>query len=277
MNRDIWVVRALVSCYPPAWRRRYGDEYAQLLGDMHAHRRPLLVIDSLLGAARAYGGLLMSENSAMTVAVWATGLFTVAGIAFAKLAEDFTGVAPAAYAVVVVASAVAVLALGVAAAPAGAALVRGRDPGAWKYVAVPVVGAAVWYGVLRLAVAMAAGRPGRSGPDVAAFVLIAVTGMAVLAATAWAGATVLRRVPVAGPPRLRPSAVTTMAAAMALATAAALVWGLRVRSADPAGFRGHHGLLATPFVSSWIVVLIALAAAGMLTGRTARRRLTAAG
>jgi hypothetical protein len=106
---------------------------------------------------------------------------------------------------------------------------------------------------------------------------IAVTGMAVLAATAWAAATVLRRVPVAEPPRLRPFAVTTMAAAMALATLATLVWGLGVRSADPAGFRGHHGLLATPFVSSWIVVLIALAAASALTGLAARRRLTGAG
>jgi hypothetical protein len=217
VNGDTVLIRALVGCYPAAWRRRYGDEYAQLLCDLRVHRRPGLVVNSLLGAARVHGGVLMSSDSPMTLAVWAAGLFTVAGIGFAKLAEDFTGVAAAPHAFMIVASAVALLALVAAAAPAGAVLLRGRDRGAWKYVAVPVAGAAVWYGVLRTAVGMTS------------------------------------------------------------ATVAALIWGLRIRSADAAGFRGHQGLLATPFVPSWVTILVALAAASALSGLAARRQLAAVG
>jgi hypothetical protein len=250
VSGDIRLVRALVACYPPQWRRRYGDEYAQLLCDMRVHRRPALIADSLIGAARAYGGVLMSGDSPMTLAVWGAGLFTVAGIGFGKLAEDFTG-ATGPYVLLVVAAAVALLAL--------------------------AVGAVVWYGVLRLALALSDGHGVHSAPNVAGFVLIAVIGVAVVAATAWAAATVLRRVPAVLPPRLRPAAVMTVATGMAVATVAALIWGLRVHAAQPAVFRGDYGLLATPFVPSWLAVVLALAAATVLAGLSARRHLTVAG
>src|SRR4051794_40494494 len=147
MSGDIRLVRALVGCYPPAWRHRYGEEYAQLLRDLQVHRRPRLVVDSLLGAARAHGGALMSGRSPLSLPVWSAALFTAAGIGFAKLAEDFAGIAATAHTVMVIASAVALLALATAAAPAAAVLVRGRTDDAWKYVAVPIVAAALWYGV----------------------------------------------------------------------------------------------------------------------------------
>jgi hypothetical protein len=271
VSGDVRLVRALVACYPPGWRERYGDEYAQLLGDLCVHRRPALILDSLRGAVRAHGGVLMARHSPMTVAVWAAGLFTVAGIGFAKLAEDFTGRGGGPYAVLVVASAVALLALVAAAAPSAVALLRGRDAGAWKLVAVPFVGFAAWYGILRLALAMSAGHGVHSAPTVAGFVLIAVTGIAVVAATAWAAATVLRRLPVARPTRLRPVALTTVAAGMAAATVAAVIWGLRVRSGSP----GPHGILATPFVPSWIGVVLGLAAATLLAVLADRRELAA--
>ena len=275
MSGDVRLVRALVACYPAAWRRRYGDEYAQLLCDLRVHRRPALIVDSLRGAVRAYGGVLMASDSPMTMVVWAAGLFTVAGIGFAKLAEDFTGNAGGMYALLVAAAAVALLALVAAAVPSAVALLRGRDAGAWKYVAVPVVGAVVWYGVLRLALAISAGRGAHSAPNVAGFVLIAVTGIAVVAATAWAAATVLQRVPAAQPARLRQVAVMTVAAGMAVATVAGVIWGLQVRSGDPAGFRGDHGILATPFVPSWIAVVVAMAAATAIGALATRRQLAA--
>ena len=275
MSGDVRLVRALVACYPAAWRRRYGDEYAQLLCDLRVHRRPALIVDSLRGAVRAYGGVLMASDSPMTMVVWAAGLFTVAGIGFAKLAEDFTGNAGGMYALLVAAAAVALLALVAAAVPSAVALLRGRDAGAWKYVAVPVVGAVVWYGVLRLALAISAGRGVHSAPNVAGFVLIAVTGIAVVAATAWAAATVLQRVPAAQPARLRQVAVMTVAAGMAVATVAGVIWGLQVRSGDPAGFRGDHGILATPFVPSWIAVVVAMAAATAIGALATRRQLAA--
>jgi hypothetical protein len=274
MSSDPRLVRALVGCYPPEWRHRYGEEYAQLLYDMQVHRRPWLVVDSLLGAARTRGAL-MSERSPLALPVWSAALFTAAGIGFAKLAEDLPGIAATAHTVMVIASAVALLALAVAAAPAAVVLVRGRAGGAWKYVAVPIAAAALWYGVLRIAVAAAAGHAVHSGPNVAAFAMIAAAGLGVLAATAWAATRVLQRVPVAGPDRLRPVAVTAMAVGMVSATIAVLVWGLRIRMADAATLDGDQGLMATSFVPSWIAVLIALCAASVLSGVAARRHLTA--
>jgi hypothetical protein len=269
VSGDVRLIRALVACYPAGWRRRYGEEYAQLLVDMRAHRRPALMVDSLRGAVRAHGGVLMSGDSPMTVVVWAAGLFTVAGIGFAKLAEDSGGRGAGMYALLAAAAAVALLALAAAAAPSAVALLRGRDAGAWKYVAVPVVGAAVWYGVLRLALAFSAGHGVHSAPTVAGFVLIAVTGIAVVAATAWAADTVLRRVPAAQPARLRRYAVPAVAGGMAVSTAAAVIWGLQVRS-------GNQGILATPFVPSWIAVVLALAVATGLAALAGRRQLTTA-
>lgn len=261
MSGDARLVRALVACYPAGWRRRYGDEYAQLLCDLRIHRRPALIADSLRGAVRAHGGVLMSKATPMTVAVWAAGLFTVAGIGFAKLAEDFAGAGRTAYVMMVLTAGVALLALVAAAAPSGIALLRGRDTGAWKYVAVPFAGAALWFGVLGVALAIS----GTLG-----FLLLAAAGIAVVAATAWAADRVLRRVPGEQPPRLRPVALATVATGMGLATVAALIWGLQVRSS------GGSGFLATPFLPSWLGVVVALAAATALAGLAERRQLRAA-
>lgn len=216
----------------------------------------------------------MSADSPMIVVVWAAGLFMVAGVGFAKLAEDFSG-GGGTYALLVAASAVALLALAAAAAPTAMALLKGRDVGAWKYVAVPAVGAAVWYGVLRVALALSAGHGVHSAPNVAGFLLIAVTGIAAVVATAWAAATVLRRVPAPQPVRLRRTAVIVVAGGMTVATVAALIWGLQARAGDPARFGSDHGILATPFVASWIVVVAALATATMLAVVASRRQLVA--
>jgi hypothetical protein len=267
---DPRLVRALVACYPPGWRRRYGDEYAQLLCDLRIHRRPRLIVDSLYGAVRARGGVLMNRHAPMTTAVWAAGLFTVAGIGFAKLAEDVTGHARALYLLLVAAAAVALLALAAAAAPSALALLRGRDPGARRYLAIPVAGAALWYGVLRLALRLSGSHGVHSARNIAGFALITVTGLAVVAATAWAAARVLRRVPADQPAKLRPAALLAVAGGMSVATVAAVAWGLRIRSGDPAAFRGDNGILATPFVASWIAVVVALAAATVLAAMSVR-------
>lgn len=273
MSGDARLVRALVACYPPGWRRRYGDEYAQLLNDMRVQRRPALIADSLRGAARAYGGVLM--DSSMTAVVWAAGLFTVAGAGFAKLAEDVAGRGGAMYPPLVAATAIALLALVAAALPSAVALLHRGGAGSWKYVAIPLAGAVLWYGGLRLAMVISAGHGVHSGPNVAGFLLIAVAGIAVVAATAWVAAMVLRRVPASGSARLRGVAVMTLAAGMAVATVAALIWGLRLRSGDPAWFTGDNGILATPFPASWITVVAALAIATALAGVAARREWAA--
>jgi hypothetical protein len=275
---DPRLVRALLACYPESWRRRYGQEYAQLLCDLGVHRRPRLIVNSLRGAWDAQlteGGLRMSTHSPMSTAVWATGLFTVAGIGFQKLSEDLTGVAGTVYTLLVAAAAVALLALVAAAAPTAAALLRGRDTGAWKYVAVPVVGAAAWYGVLRLALAISHGHGVHTAANLTAVALVAVAGIAVVAATAWAAATVLRRVPAAEPTRLRPTALIVLAAGMAASTIIALIWGLRVHTSAPTAFHGDHGIVATPFMPSWIATVVLMAAATAFATTAGRRQLAA--
>jgi hypothetical protein len=270
---DPLLVRGLLACYPVGWRRRYGDEYAQMLCDLHIHRRPVLILNSLRGAVRAHGGVLMSTRSPMTTAVWAAGLFAVAGTGFQKISEDFGGRAGGVYEWLVAAVAVAFLALVAAAAPTGVALLRGRDVAAWKYVAVPVIGVAAWFGVLRIAQAISDNHSEHSAENLAGFALVAVAAIAVVAATAWAASMVLRRFPVAQPARLRPVALLVLAAGMAMSTLAALIWGLRVRATDASAFRGDHGLLATPFLPNWIGALVLMAAATALAAAAGRRQL----
>jgi hypothetical protein len=275
MSGDGRLVRSLVACYPARWRRRYGEEYAQLLCDLHVHQRPALILNSLLGAVRAHGGVLMSSDSSTTAVVWAGGLFTVAGLGFVKLTEDFNGYAGGMYLLLVISAAMALLGLVSVAAPTALAMVRGAHRGVLRYVAVPFVGAAVWLGVLRLALAISAGHGVRDTPTVAGFVLIAVAGIAVVATTAWAVTEVLSRVPAAPSGPLRPVALMTVAAAMGVATVAAVMWGLQVRSADPAAFRGDHGILATPFVVNWVAVVVALTASSVMAALATRRRRAA--
>jgi hypothetical protein len=208
--------------------------------------------------------------------VWAAGLFTVAGIAFAKLTEDFVGRGGGMYALLVAGAAVALLALVAAAAPSAVALLRGRDAAAWRYVAVPVVGLTAWYGLLPVARRLAGGSSVHSAPTTAAFALITLAGLAVVAATAWSAAAVLRRLPAAQPSWLRPVALVTVSAGMAVTTVAAVIWGLQLRSRQPAAFSGDYGLLAGPFVPSWIAVVAALAVATALAALATRRQLAVA-
>ncbi|TQS43362.1 hypothetical protein [Cryptosporangium phraense] len=269
-DRDTTLVRLLVACYPAGWRRRYGDEYAQLLTDLRIHRRPALVLDSLRGAALAHGGVLMTGRSPLDLVVWATGLFVVAGLGFEKIAEDVAGHGGPLYAVLGIAAAVALLALAAASAPTAIALVRGRDAGAWKFAAVPVVGVFCWLNVLAAARVLAAGHGVHSAANVGAFLLIVAVGVVVVATTAWAAVTVLRRVPSTEPAWLRTAALTTVAGGMAAATVAGLAWGLEQSRAD------DGGILATPFLPSWAAVVLALGTATGLAGRAASRQLSRA-
>ncbi len=273
MTGDPRLVRVLLACYPAAWRQRYGDEYAQLLCDLRVSQRPALILDSLRGAIRTHGGVLMSNSSPMSIAVWAAGLFTVAGIGFQKLSEDFAGIAVGTRVLLVVAAAVALVGLAAAAAPTAVGLVRGRAPAAWRYVVVPVVGGAVWLGVLLGAVVLSGNDGVHSARNVAAFVVVVGTGIAVVAATAWAATAVVKRVPTAPSNPLRSRSLLIVAAGMGVATAAVLTWGLQVHADDPSGFGGDHGILATPFVPSWIAAVILMAIATALAAAAGRRQL----
>jgi hypothetical protein len=288
MSDDPLLVRGLLRCYPSRWRRRYGDEYAALLADTLAGasraRRSVLVVNVLRGAFDArlirLGGALMSARSPLTTAIWATGLFTIAGVAFQKLTEDPAITATAdthhgidwSFTALLVAAAIAVAALVVTTLPAAAHMIRGHANGTWLLVAVPPVAFAAWYGILRLGLLVTGHHSVHSARNVLAAVLVVVAGVGVVAATAWAANAVLRRVDVTGPPRLRRASMSVVSAGMTAATIACLVWGLTVRSANPSGFGPHNGVLASPFILSWIIVLVLMATATTLTAAATRRQ-----
>lgn len=290
MSGDPIVVRSLLACYPPGWRRRYGDEYAALLSDSMTKtawvRRPALVANVLRGALDAHvypRGVPMRDRvrTPITTAVWAAGLFTVAGIGFQKMTED-PALSTAArrhaaigwsFNLLIAAAAIALLALVAAALPTAAAMLRGRANGTLKFLAVPPLAIAAWYGVLRVALLIAGQHSVHSTRNILAACLIVVAGFGVVAGIAWAASTVLRRVPADAPARLRPAALTVIAVGMAAATIACLVWGLALHSAVPTGFTSTNGILATPLAPSWIVTTVLMATATALAAMASRREL----
>lgn len=275
MSQDPRLVRVLVGCYPARWRRVHGDEYGQLLCDLQVHRHPALVLDSLRGAARARlvpGGLTMSTRSPMTVAVWAAALFTVAGLGFQKLSEELLTVANGVRTLLAIAAAVALLALVVAAVPTAVALVRGRDHRAWWYVAVPFVACAAWLVLVQVALAVTGGHGVHATQTRLAAAAVALGGLGAVAATAWAASTVLRRVPAEQPPGLRRTALAVLAVGMGATTVLAVLWGLLVHAHDPSAFTGDQGLVATPFVPSWLGTVALMAGAAVLAGVASRRQ-----
>lgn len=286
MSGDSRLVRGLLRCYPSRWRRRYGDEYVALLCDVVAdapwRRRPLIVVNVLRGALDArvhsFGGADMTSRSPLTTAIWATGLFTVAGIGFQKLSEDAAGARVTghpsiiwSFALIVIGAAVALAAIVTAAAPAAIAITRGRWRDTWSLLIVPPIAFGAWYGVLQAARAIARGHTVHSGPEVTAAALVVASGVGVVAATAWAAALTLRRVAVDdGSARLRTATMHTLVAGMAATTLACLIWGLSVWSANPPDFGAHAGMLASPFIPTWLTIVSLMALATALAAKASR-------
>ena len=44
------LIRLLVAAYPPAWRKRYGEEFSALIEDTGL--RPAVIVNVIIGAAR---------------------------------------------------------------------------------------------------------------------------------------------------------------------------------------------------------------------------------
>ena len=283
MSDDPTLVRALLACYPSRWRRRYGDEYAALLHDHLDLRIPALGVDRRrsprsdrcppapegvvhvsypdnhrdLGDRRVHRRRHRLPEADRRPGVRDRGdRHPAVGWSFNLL---------------VIASLIALAAIVIAALPTAAAMVRGRANGAWPYVAVPFVAFAAWYGVLRLAFLLAAHHSVHSAPNIIAALIVIVAGLGVVAATAWAVSTVVARVPATASPRLRRAAIRALAAAMAATTAAGIVWGIAVHAADPSRFASRDGILASPFIPSWIAILVIMAVATALSVRAARR------
>lgn len=291
--RPIWFV---LSFYPRWWRQRYGEEFAALLTDLtESASRPArarLLANALRGGltARLAGAAerMMPDRSKEPLATVACAImvFAVGVAGLAKLREGavFSSVAHAHRAVGT--------SLGIlqgAAALAGVAVLVGLVPLAWMVLrqvvvdrrpgligplAVGLLAPLGWFGLVWITAQLIGANP--AGPNLAVILLLALSGAAAVVICAGAVITLIRRAQLPG--RLLRAEIPAMAVlglSMAAATAADIVWGLSIRSADAALFNSDNGLVSTPFAPNWAGSAMVLSAVTVIvfaaTARAARR------
>jgi hypothetical protein len=284
---------AILRLYPPAWRDRYAGEL--LTWTEEGGLGPLCALDLVRGAldARLHphalekGGVPMRERLRGSVLGVLCGyaVFVVAGMGYQKLTEyeDFTGAARrhaalgASFRVVVVAALVGLAAVAVAGAPIALAVVRQALAGRRELrrplalVALAVLWLAATLAVLAARPSSSPGAPMSGTAD-----LLLVSASVVLPAALGLGAAVVavRRADL-GLPLLRFAsvAVAVTAAAMLVMLGATVLWGLALRSAEPALFHADEGLRATTTASSWVGIVVLMALATALAVRAGARGL----
>ncbi len=278
----------LLALYPPAWRRRYGDELDALILDMHADGRDTgtpLRIDLLRSAARErlHGGGDPSRRvrGGSALVLWAWSLFAIAGVVVAKTSEHWQQALPgdaaahAAFSVlqVVAFAATAVVAAGIAMAlPAAWRLLRERG---WARIrartlvaaALTVAAVAATAGVTTWAHGLSlVDRNGHDHLYAAAFVgWGALVAACLLAWTSVAGriAADVRcdRLVLRAHSRLAPAVATGMLAM----TVATLVWWAVLAASAPGALTGGSTLAhPSPVVPMLVVAAVLMALATTL-------------
>lgn len=247
-------VERLLRWYPPAWRRRYGDELTALIEDMgelsprfrrglvagglrerlHEARRPRPP------AERVRTGVLL------VLASWAVVM--VAGPSFANLADGFTRALPrqtgsvpvVAYAAVVTFAATGALTLlaGVAvASPSFLRLIRAGGgaslrPLIRRALLVTAVGGLAF--VALVATTHTLGPVQRSAWSLAAFCVGSALWVVVIALWTMVGGTAWRRMDVSARLlRVESALALTSAASTVLLTAASAIWWAAIAAAAP--------------------------------------------
>jgi hypothetical protein len=292
MNGEPRLVRWLVACYPAVWRERYGEEFASVLSDSltasPVYRLPAFLTNVLYGAVDARlnpEGPFMSERVrvSLVTAVWAAGLFGVAGAGFQKVTEypDLKEAADQhvavgwSYDVLLAAAALALLALVLVAAAAAMGLVRQRSMGTLKFLAVPLLAGAAWLGALPLAKWLSGNHGVHSAANLLAIAMLVLASLAVVAATAWTAGVMMRRAQVRALPRLGAITLPAVAGTMAAATLACAAWGVGLWVSDPAEFNSDDGLVASSLSGSWAAITVVMAAATALAVIASRRERSA--
>lgn len=263
------ISRSLLRLYPAAWRARYGDEFAALLG--HLRPTPLALLDLLLGAldAHLHADLLPGRVLSMTsrlrssaIAVFcAFAVFVAAYAGWGRLTDPrppFTAAAQAHPEVLIAWDAAQV-----AAAVAGVAVLMGGVPillaalvGAWRggrrdilaLFAWPLAGLAVCAVLLLAAQAVAPPIPAgqQVRPVTGAFAILGALFFLAAFAT-FAGGTASVAIAVSrsaiGARMLRfavwPAAVAVVA--MAATLVAMLLWALFLWRDEPRIYGGFLG------------------------------------
>jgi hypothetical protein len=299
----------LVRLYPPGWRARYGEELEALIVEASDGRRvPWRVrLDVLRAAGRARlnaaglgpdGGPAerVRGGALLTLCAWA--LFVVAGSAVQKISEHWQDATPAgsrdlpavafgALVVAAVCASVLVVAGIAAAAPSLAAFLR---TGGWPAIR-PWVRRATALTVLLVVgtiglIAWAHGLngPERNGGDSAYTVAFACwAALAVACLLAWTAAAVAtaRRLDLPAPAlRAQAWVSASVAAAMAVMTAATVIWWVALADAAPWFLAGKPAgtsasALAPELLAAAALMVLAtlLGAAGALQAMRARAAL----
>ncbi|HET9126388.1 MAG TPA: hypothetical protein VFN65_16025 [Solirubrobacteraceae bacterium] len=274
---------ALLALYPSAWRRRYGDELAALILDMHADGREAgarvrtdLARGAIRERLRGAGEPSRRVRGGATLVLWAWALFSIAGAIVTKTSEHWQRALPRAATAHVAFSTLTALAIAAAAAVVGAVALT--LPSAWRLLreggwarirlrtwlaaVLTVLAVAATVGLAAWAHGLSpAARNGHDGLYAAAFVawatlaalcLLAWTSVATrLAADVRCGRAVLR---------LHAWLAPGLAVAMSAMTVATLVWWAVVASHAPAALTGGSaGAHASP-----VVPMLVLAAALMV-------------
>jgi hypothetical protein len=292
-GRPSRLAAAILRLYPPAWRDRYAAEL--LVWTEEGGLGPLRALDLVRGALDARfhpdvlekAGVPMRERLRGSVLGVLCGyaVFVVAGMGYQKLTEyeDFTDAARrhaalgASFRVVLVAALVALAAVAVAGAPIALAVVRQALAGRRelrKPLAVVAL-ALLWFGAT-LAVLAARPSPSPNAPMSGTVAFLLWSASVVLPAALGLGAALVavRRADL-GLPLLRFAsvAVAVAAAAMLVMLAGTVVWGVALRSAEPALFHADEGLRATTTASSWAGIVLLMALATALAVRAGARGL----
>jgi hypothetical protein len=277
----------LLRLYPPAWRERYGDEFAALL-----ELAPLslwTVLDMVLGAldarlfTRSWRIAPMTtltqrlRRSEITV-FCAYIVFVVAGSAFAKVTEyddfhDATHNFPligGAFTTLVVGAFVALAAVVLGGAPLALGAARSalatRRWGTLALLAVPALAFGALYGYLIflgqvIRPLIHAGNGPTPGNWQMGISLAVVYLLCALASTAAVARAIARSEIAPGLYRFARIPAALAALAMLVVTAALLVWGLELRANVPSLFNGNDGLMATNTAANWLLHLTVMALA----------------
>lgn len=284
----------LCRAYPPSWRERYGEEYADMLGEMVL--TPRAVLNVLVGALDAWAcpsGLLLRGRARLRASVsvvWSAWIVLAAGaLIFGQSTEDAPfrradaahPAAAVAYAVYEWCAHLSVAAVCVAGVPLVWALMRAaraqRRRGPVVLMLLPVIAPPCFLAALVM-IAHAVPRSTLPGIGVGAgwFAVLLVLGLATAAVCAAGPALALRRVcPTPAALRWALRASVPALVLMGSAAVASVLYEVALARSDPS-FATGYGRPWWQLAPYTLVISAACATAAVSTRRGARATVTSA-
>ncbi len=284
----------LLRWYPPAWRDRYGDEFAVAMADSLDGGRPTPRFRLRIAWAglreRGYAAGLVGDGSPPSRRVRAGALlvlcawtaFVLATASYAKLSEHFTGFLSSgssslptdAYDVLRIVSGLGAAAVGVGVLVAGPSLLRFLSGGGWpKIRRVVLVAAALTVVAVVGTVALAAAADhlnavqgnGSSDWYSAVFAWWAALGVTALAGWTVAAVAAVHRMELSGRTlAIEAGLAVTLAVAMLTMTVATAVWWAAMAKDAPGSLQGAGFGPANPAFDVRLLMTLGLMAASVV-------------